>query len=214
MDVPCSANDFTSTQKGDSVKIDTSKILFICGGAFSGIDKIIDKRLKEKANVQAIGFGKAFVNDKDKITHFNNIITKVTTEDFKEFGIIPEMLGRLPIIVPMKHLTEEELVNILTVPKYAIIKQYKKLLELDDCNLSFNKKALYAIAKEAMDRETGARGLRSILEDVLTDIMFKVPNYKDKTSIMVTEKNVVDRTPIKIMESKNINKERTAEVSE
>lgn len=214
IEVPCATNDLTSREKGDSVKIDTSKILFICGGAFSGIDKIIDKRLKEKANVQAIGFGKSFVDDKNKVAHFNNIITKVITEDFKKFGIIPEMLGRLPIIAPMKHLTEEELVNILTVPKYAIIKQYKKLLELDDCNLSFNKKALHAIAKEAMEREIGARGLRSILEDVLTDIMFKVPNYKDKTSIMITEKNVVDRTSIKIMESKNINKERTVEVSE
>lgn len=214
IEVPYDSNDFTSSKKGDSAKIDTSKILFICGGAFSGIDKIIDKRLKEKANVQAIGFGKAFVNDKDKVAHFNNIITKVITEDFKEFGIIPEMLGRLPIIAPMKHLTEEELVSILTVPKYAIVKQYKKLLELDDCNLSFNKKALYAIAKEAMERETGARGLRAILEDVLIDIMFKVPNYKDKTSIVVTEKNVVDRTSVKITESKNANKERVVEINE
>lgn len=181
----------------DTVEIDTSKILFIVGGAFPGIEEIIKKRLKYKS-VSSVGI--TLDDEKeDKLSKnvpINDIIDKVTHDDFRNYGLIPEFLGRLPIICPLKELTEEELCRILTEPKNALVKQYQAMLKYDNVDLTFEDDALKAIANKAITTKTGARGLRSIMESLLLDPMFSIPkrmqDAKGSHGSLVITKDCVD----------------------
>lgn len=176
----------------EMVRLDTSKILFICGGAFDGIEDVIRDRIRSKDKKPAMGFGATSSKSDLRKKEYNDLIVKVTTEDLRKFGIIPEMLGRLPVICPLKQLTEEQLVQILTEPKNAIVKQFKEMLKMDNAKLVFRKGALEAIAKDAIERKTGARGLRAIVEKLLTDTMYKVPSIEEPVEIIFNEKCVTE----------------------
>lgn len=169
------------------IQIDTSNILFICGGAFDGLEKIIDNRIGKKA----IGFNAEVVDKTEQ--DIGELLKQVTPQDFVKYGLIPEFVGRLPITVTLDLLNKDALVRILTDTKSAICKQYKKLFELDGVELEFDKDALYAIAEEAMERKTGARGLRSIMESVMMDMMYEIPS-DDNVGICTITKGVVDGT--------------------
>lgn len=167
------------------IQIDTTNILFIVGGAFDGIEDIVKSRLGDKV----IGFG----TDSTKvIDESKSLMQQVIPEDLLRFGLIPEFIGRLPILTALEKLTTDDLVRILTEPKNALVKQYKTLLALDDVKLHFTPQALRAIAKEAISRNTGARGLRSIIEEVMRDIMFDIPSREDVEQVTVTKRTVVD----------------------
>ena len=168
----------------DALQVDTTNILFICGGAFDGLEDIIKK--KEGANVLGFNQDKKGKKDHDKV------ISKVETDDLVKYGLIPELIGRLHMLATLNEITEDDMVHILTEPKNALIKQYIKLFEMDDVKLEFEKDALKELARLAIVRKTGARGLRSILEDIMLDIMFDLPKYKNKT-ITIT-KEVVQKT--------------------
>lgn len=159
------------------IAIDTSNILFICGGAFDGLDSVIDKRV----NVSTMGFGAEVLSKKDK----EDYLAKVEAHDLVKFGLIPELVGRLPIITALNPLDEESLVRILVEPKNALVKQYKKLFEMDDIELTFTEEALDEMARLAIKQETGARGLRSIIENVLADCMYNAPSDKSIVSIKI-----------------------------
>ncbi len=161
------------------LQVDTTNILFICGGAFAGLDKIIAQRGKGSA----MGFG-ADVRDNDE-RGVGEIFKDLEPEDLLKFGLIPEFVGRLPVLATLEDLDEDALVTILTKPKNALVKQYQRLFELEDAELAFTDDALKAIAKKAIERKTGARGLRSILEDILLDTMFELPGLKNVTEVMV-----------------------------
>ena len=163
------------------IQINTKDILFICGGAFDGLDKIIEKRTSSKT----LGFGADIKGKKDK--DIGNVLKKVIPQDLVHYGLIPELVGRLPVITTLQSLDRKALINILTQPKNAIIKQYQKLFEMDGIELNFTNEALDAIADKAIERETGARGLRSIMEDTLTDVMFEVPTDGTVAKVTVTE---------------------------
>lgn len=167
------------------IQINTKNILFICGGAFDGLEKSILKRV----NSSAIGFG-AEVSSKKEIS--KNIFHKVIPQDLVKFGIVPELVGRLPVITVLDELDEEALVNILTEPKNALLKQYTKLFNYDDIELNFERDALIEIAKKAIEQKTGARGLRAIIENLLMQSMFEAPSDPDIRSITVTAKCVTD----------------------
>ena len=164
--------------------INTRNILFIVGGAFPELDDIIKQRLRKKTS---IGYGAEL---KDKFDHDKDILSKVTTEDLKKFGMIPEFLGRLPIICTLKGLSEDMLVRILMEPRNAILKQYEKLLELDEVKLEFNNEALTAIAKKAMEKDTGARALRAIIEDLMLDIMYEIPKDDNIGRVTITKEYI------------------------
>ena len=166
------------------IQIDTTNILFICGGAFDGIDKIIEKR----SGGGSIGFGSE-VKAKEKKS-LGKVLNDMRPEDLLKFGLIPEFVGRLPIIVTLDNLDEEALVRILTEPRNALVKQYKKLMELDGMELDFDDEALKAIAAKAIARKSGARGLRAIIEDALLDTMFELPVRSDVARVVVTEKTI------------------------
>lgn len=167
------------------IQIDTTNILFIVGGAFDGIEDIVKSRLGDKV----IGFG----TDTDKvIDESKSLMQQVIPEDLLRFGLIPEFIGRLPILTTLEKLTTDDLVRILTEPKNALVKQYKTLLSLDDVKLHFTPQALRAIAEEAIERNTGARGLRSIIEEVMRDIMYDIPSRDDVEQVTVTKRTVVD----------------------
>ena len=168
------------------VQIDTKNILFICAGSFAGLEKIIATR----GRGTAIGFG-ADVREKDE-ENKKDILSTVEPEDVIKFGLIPELVGRLPIIVPLKDLTEEDLVNILAEPKNSITKQYQKLFSLDKIELEFKKDALVEIAKKAIIRKTGARGLRAIVESILLDTMFEIPECKNIKKVQISKKVITD----------------------
>lgn len=168
----------------DALQVDTTNILFICGGAFDGLEDIIKK--KQGANVLGFNQDKKTKNEQDKI------ISKVETDDLVKYGLIPELIGRLHMIATLNEITEDDMVHILTEPKNALIKQYIKLFQMDGVTLKFEKDALKELAKLAIERKTGARGLRSILEDIMLDIMFDLPKYKNKT-VTIT-KEVVQKT--------------------
>lgn len=168
----------------EALQVDTTNILFICGGAFDGLEDIIKK--KQGSNVLGFNQDKRSKNDNDKI------ISKVETDDLVKYGLIPELIGRLHMVATLNEITQEDMVHILTEPKNALIKQYIKLFELDDVILEFEEDALKELAKLAIERKTGARGLRSILEDIMLDIMFNLPKYKNK-KIVIT-KDVVEKT--------------------
>ncbi|MCH4057427.1 MAG: ATP-dependent Clp protease ATP-binding subunit ClpX [Lactobacillaceae bacterium] len=167
------------------IQIDTTNILFIVGGAFDGIENIIRNRLGE----QVIGFG-ALNEQKQKIADSAHIMQQVIPEDLMKFGIIPEFIGRIPIITALNKLNEDDLVQILTAPKNALVKQYQKLIELDDVQLEFTPTALKAMAHEAIARDTGARGLRAIMEEVMQDTMFNLPEEQDVAKVVVTKEAV------------------------
>ena len=167
------------------LQIDTTNILFICGGAFDGLEKIIENRL----NVGSIGFNAEIV-DKNAV-NIDDLLKKVLPQDLIKFGLIPEFIGRVPITVSLELLSEEALVRILSEPKHALTKQYQKLFELDDVKLEFTEDALLEIAKLAGERKTGARGLRSIIENVMMDLMYEVPSDSN-IGICTITKGVVD----------------------
>ncbi|SHF29837.1 ATP-dependent Clp protease ATP-binding subunit ClpX [Ruegeria intermedia] len=166
------------------LQVDTTNILFICGGAFAGLDKIIAQRGKGSA----MGFG-ADVRDNDE-RGVGEIFQDLEPEDLLKFGLIPEFVGRLPVLATLEDLDEDALVTILTKPKNALVKQYQRLFELENVELDFTEDALKAIAKKAIERKTGARGLRSILEDILLDTMFELPGMKNVTKVVVNEEAV------------------------
>ena len=180
------------------IQIDTSNILFICGGAFSGLDKVIDQR---KSNI-GIGFG-AEVGKKSNVLSITNSIDDLQPQDLVKFGLIPEFVGRLPVISNLHELDENALVRILKEPKNALVNQYKYLFEIDDVELIFRDEALESIAKKAIKRKTGARGLRSIMEELLMETMFDLPN-KDLEKVIVDENSIASSSePIKLLKSKN-----------
>ena len=164
----------------DFIQIDTTNILFICGGAFGGMDKIIENRLNKKT----IGFGAENKSKKEKKAE--DILSNVTPQDLQKYGLIPELIGRVPVVVTLNSLDEEALFQILTEPKNAITKQYQYLFELDDVILEFEKNALLEVAKLAIERETGARGLRAIIESFMTDIMYDSPSDETIEKITIT----------------------------
>ena len=175
------------------LQVDTTNILFICGGAFAGLDKIISARGKGSS----VGFG-ADVKENDS-RGVGEVFTELEPEDLLKFGLIPEFVGRLPVIATLTDLDEASLVTILTEPKNALIKQYQRLFELEDVALNFTDDALVSIAKRAIERKTGARGLRSILEDILLDTMFDLPGLDSVEEVVVNEEAVTsDSAPLMI----------------
>lgn len=166
------------------IQIDTTNILFICGGAFSGLEKIIERRVSNKV----IGFG-ATVKSKEELRS-GKLLKQIAPQDLNKFGIIPELIGRMPVVVTLENLDEDALITILTEPKNALTKQYKYLFELDNVILEFDNSALRAIAKKAVEQETGARGLRAIVEDFMTDIMYHIPSNEFIERCIINE-NVV-----------------------
>jgi len=161
------------------LQVDTTNILFICGGAFAGLDKIISKRGKGSA----MGFGADVKSEDDR--RVGDILADLEPEDLLKFGLIPEFVGRLPVIATLRDLDEEALVTILTMPKNALVKQYQRLFEMEHVTLTFTEDALHSVASKAIERKTGARGLRSILEDVLLDTMFELPGLEGVEEVVV-----------------------------
>ena len=170
------------------ISIDTSNILFICGGAFDGLDKIVEARLDRKA----IGFNTEISQKNTR--ELSDLLQEVTPQDLVKFGLIPEFVGRVPICVSLRGLDREALVRILKEPKNALIKQYKKLFGMDDVELTFDEEAVNAIADKAFERKTGARGLRSIMEDVLMDTMYRIPSDDTIEECVITKETVEGNT--------------------
>ena len=187
------------------LQVDTTNILFICGGAFAGLDKIIGQRGKGSA----MGFGADVREEDDR--GIGEIFTDLEPEDLLKFGLIPEFVGRLPVIATLTDLDEDALVTILTQPKNALVKQYQRLFELEETKLTFTDDALSAIAKRAIERKTGARGLRSILEDILLDTMFDLPGMESVSEVVVNEEAVTsDAAPLMIHDDSKAKESATA----
>jgi ATP-dependent Clp protease ATP-binding subunit ClpX len=165
----------------DFLQVDTSNILFICGGAFVGLDQIVQRRLGQSR----LGFG-ADVKSKKELK-LGELLAHVQPEDLLKFGLIPEFIGRLPVIATLHELTEDALIDILTKPKNSLVKQFQKMFEMDGVKLKFTKGALQAIARKALIRESGARGLRAILEEAMLDIMYEVPSKQGIKEVVVNE---------------------------
>lgn len=176
----------------EMIQIDTKNILFIVGGAFDGIEEIVKQRLGEKV----IGFGQ----NNRKIDDDSSYMQEIIAEDIQKFGLIPEFIGRLPVTAALEQLTVDDLVNILTEPRNALVKQYQTLLSYDGVELEFDKEALEAIAQKAIERKIGARGLRSIIEETMLDVMFEVPSQQEVTTVRIT-KSAVDGTDRPILET-------------
>ncbi len=174
------------------IQIDTTNILFIVGGAFDGIDQIIKRRLGQKI----IGFG---ADPNKKEIEDASLLSSLIPEDLLKFGLIPEFIGRLPVLANLEQLNEDALIQILTEPKNALVKQYQKMIELDDVKLTFEDDALLEIAKLAIDRKTGARGLRSIIESLMLDVMFELPSREDIVECVVTKETVTDNAQPKLI---------------
>ena len=182
----------------DFVKVDTSNILFICGGTFTGLDKIVEQR----TGSHMMGFGANIVSQRERSQ--SDLLKMLETEDLIKFGLIPEFVGRLPITATLEDLDENALIQILTEPKNALIKQFKKLFELENVNLRFTDAALAAIARESMKRNSGARGLRAILESTMLDIMYKLPSIPGVKECVVGEEVVLNREePILLYEQQS-----------
>ncbi|MBQ8574872.1 MAG: ATP-dependent Clp protease ATP-binding subunit ClpX [Clostridia bacterium] len=179
----------------ECIQVNTSNILFICGGAFDGIEKTVEKRI----GGSALGFG-AEIKSKKEFS-IENAVSKVIPQDITKFGLIPELVGRLPVITTLKELDEEALVKILTEPKNAIVKQYQSLLGMDGVKLEFTPEALTAIAKKTLERKTGARGLRAVMEGLLMPIMYAVPSDKSIVSVQITE-NCINSDEAPLVEHK------------
>ncbi len=177
----------------DFLQFDTTNVLFICGGAFDGLDKVIRRRMGDKV----IGFNQ---DNEIKQVEDDKILTKVQPEDLLKYGLIPEFVGRLPVVVTLEQLTEDALVDIISKPRNALIKQYKKLLAIDDVELEIEDEAVRAIARKALERKTGARGLRSIMEGLMQDVMYEVPSRKDVKKCIITRATVEDgRQPVLVL---------------
>ena len=179
------------------IQINTQNILFICGGAFEGLENIIKDRIGKKS----IGFGAEIQSSKDIDKY--KVFEELLPQDLLKFGMIPEFIGRLPIIATLKELDREALIKITTEPKNALVKQYKKLLEMDDVELEFSKEALDAIVDKAIERKTGARGLRSIIEEIMRDIMFDIPSNEKIEKCIITRDTVVNNAGPQIIENEN-----------
>jgi ATP-dependent Clp protease ATP-binding subunit ClpX len=179
------------------VRVDTSNILFICGGAFNGLEKIIQGRLGAKA----MGFG-ANIQKRSEKKRLGEILEGVRPEDLLKFGLIPEFIGRLPVIATLDELSEEALIRILREPKNAIVRQYQKLFQLQGVDLKFTEGAIIAVAREALKRKSGARGLRSILENSMLDIMFEIPSLSNVRECIISEEVVLSKeSPILLFEN-------------
>ena len=185
------------------IQLDTTNILFICGGAFDGIEKIINNRIGQKS----MGFN-ADVQSKKEI-NIGDVLKKILPEDLLRYGLIPEFVGRVPVMVSLEALDREALIQILTEPRNALVKQYQKLLEMDEVELEFEVDALEAIADEALKRNTGARGLRSIIEKIMTDVMYEIPTREDVIKVRVIKDNVLNGS-LPAMITKSLKKEETA----
>jgi len=169
----------------DFLQVDTTNILFICGGAFVGLDSIVERRIGEKT----LGFGADIPSRRDK--RIGELLEQVQPEDLLKFGLIPEFVGRLPVIATLHELNEDALIDILTKPKNAIVKQFARLLDMDGVKLSFTDKALKAVATQALKRNAGARGLRAILENAMLDIMYEVPSQRGVKEVVVSEETIL-----------------------
>lgn len=180
----------------ETIQLDTSNILFICGGAFAGIDKVIARRTTRST----MGFGADIKKADEK--DIAEVLQNVEPEDLLKFGLIPEFIGRLPVIVALHPLKEEALIRILSEPKNALIRQYQKLLGMDNVELVFEEKAVRAIAKKAIERNTGARGLRAIIEKIMTKVMYEIPGMKDVVRCTVTEDTVLKGEPPRLERKK------------
>lgn len=187
----------------EMIQINTENILFICGGAFEGLENII----KDRTGKKSIGFGTKIESSKE-INKYE-VFQEMLPEDLLKYGLIPEFIGRLPIIATLKDLDKDALIKIATEPKNALVKQYQKLLEMDDVELEFSQEALEAIVDKAIERKTGARGLRSIIEEIMRDIMFDVPSTPNISKCIITKETVLDKK-----EPELIIKEKTEESSE
>ena len=168
------------------IQVNTKNILFICGGAFDGLENIIESRI----NTSTVGFNTKLVDKKD--IKYDEYIKKCETKDLIKYGLIPELVGRLPIVATLESLDEDALIKILTEPKNALIKQYQKLLKFDDVELVFTEEALKLVAKKAMERNLGARGLRGIIEEIMRDVMYEVPDEENVKEVIVTEKCITE----------------------
>jgi ATP-dependent Clp protease ATP-binding subunit ClpX len=173
----------------DFLQVDTSNILFICGGAFVGLDQIIQRRLGQSR----LGFGADIQSKSDM--KLGELLANVQPEDLLKFGLIPEFIGRLPVLATLHELSEEALIDILTKPKNSLVKQFQKLFEMDGVKLKFTKGALHAIARKALQRESGARGLRAIMEEAMLDVMYDVPSKQGIKEVVVNEEAIVDGDP-------------------
>lgn len=183
------------------IQIDTSNILFICGGAFEGLENIIKDRVGKKS----IGFGAEIESKKD--INKTEIFKQLLPQDLLKFGLIPEFVGRLPIVATLEGLTKEALIDIVTKPKNALVKQYKKLVELDGVELEFNQDALEAIVEKAIERNTGARGLRSIIEEIMRDVMYDIPSNEKIAKCTITRDTVVNKAEPEIIIDENKKRE-------
>ena len=180
--------------------VDTTNILFICGGAFAGLEKIVSRRGKETS----IGFGAKVASKEDR--GIGDIIKDVQPEDLLKFGLIPEFVGRLPIIATLGDLNEDALIKVLTEPKNALVKQYTTMFDMEGVKLTFTDEALKAIAKKAIERKTGARGLRAIMEDNLLELMYHIPDQKVVAAIIIDEKVINDKKEPKYIKHKESKK--------
>ncbi len=182
------------------VQVDTSNILFICGGAFDGLEKII----RDRSEKSSIGFG-AEVKAKRKSSEVGHVLKSVEPEDLIKFGLIPEFVGRMPVVATLEELDESALIQILTEPKNALVKQYRKMFDLEGAELDIRKDGLAAIARKSLERKTGARGLRSIIENVLLDVMYELPSVENVEKVVVDESTVVGQSkPLLIYSDKDV----------
>ncbi|WP_303870626.1 ATP-dependent Clp protease ATP-binding subunit ClpX [Acetobacterium wieringae] len=191
----------------DFIQINTNNILFICGGAFDGMDKVIEQRMEKSS----MGFGADIRSSKEKSKDDEQ--SSVQPQDLLKYGLIPEFIGRIPVIASLEHLDESALIQILTEPRNALVKQYIKMFRIEGVELEFQQDALVAIAKKAMDTKTGARGLRGIIENIMLDIMFEVPSNENIEKVIIT-KEVVEKQvePIMILGQKNNDKSKKNDV--
>jgi ATP-dependent Clp protease ATP-binding subunit ClpX len=179
------------------VQVDTTNILFVCGGAFVGLDKIVEQRIGKKG----LGFGAAIQAKKEK--SIGSVLSEIHPDDLIKFGLIPELVGRLPVVAPLHELDEKALVRILVEPKNSLIKQYQKYFEFEKVKLTFTDDAILAIAHQAVKRETGARGLRSILEDLMLDLMYDIPSQSNISEVIINREAVAEhKSPILLYKSK------------
>jgi len=188
----------------DFIKVDTTNILFICGGAFGGLDQVVERRLGGRS----LGFGADIKKKKDR--SLSELLAHVEPEDLLKFGMIPEFIGRLPVVTALEELDEPTLITILQTPRNALTKQYRRLFELDGVTLKFTEGAMRAIASEAIRRKTGARGLRAILENTMLDVMFEIPSRKTAREVVVSEDVVLKKTEPVILYATEEPKEKSA----
>lgn len=184
------------------IQIDTSNILFICGGAFDGIEKIIEKRIGKNS----IGFGAQVKSKQDQAV--GELLKHILPQDLLRFGLIPEFVGRVPVITTLNSLDESALIDILVKPKNALVKQYQKLFEIDDVKLEFDQRALKAVAQKTIERETGARGLRAIIEEIMLDVMYEVPSRDDVEKCIITEDTVINSAEPTLVHNESIAKKK------